>query len=270
MRALQNKVSEMEKREAEAKLMEEKRGLEDEVLREFREEETKIVVIGFAFSKGDNNITDKLMKDTLRDGVELLGQMKIVWKKAASENKKSVIILDAGSVGNREHILRNQKPSKDFMVKKSIPKRFRDAENVLKERARTVRVINLNSIKTEVEVRGTKMVLLVKQKTPVGAKANDWRVEQEIDLLNEAAKTPAESYKMKEKGKSVLVTMNREMSEPTLLKTLIANKLTRFEELEVTAVDKRNAVIDCPDTDVALEVSALLKVEVTDSRVSRN
>ena len=270
LRALQNKVSELEKRESEAKLIEERRGLEDEVLREFKEEETKIVVIGFAFSEGDNNIVDKLMKDTLRDGVELLGQMKIVWKKAASENKKSVIILDAGSVWNREHILCNQKPSKDFMVKKSIPKRFRDAENVLKERARTVRVINLNSIKTEVEVRGTKMVLLVKQKTPVGAKANDWRVEQEIDLLNEAAKTPAESYKMKEKGKSVLVTMNQEMSEPTLLKTLIANKLTRFEELEVIAVDKRNAVIDCPDPDVALEVSALLKVEVTDSRVSRN
>ena len=75
---------------------------------------------------------------------------------------------------------------------------------------------------------------------------------------------------MKEKGKSVLVTMNQEMSEPTLLKTLIANKLTRFEELEVTAIDKSNAVIDCPDPDVALEVSALLKVEVTDSRVSMN
>ena len=75
---------------------------------------------------------------------------------------------------------------------------------------------------------------------------------------------------MKEKGKSVLVTMNREMSEPTLLKTLIANKLTRFEELKVITVDKRNTVIDCPDLDVALEVSALLKVEVTDSRVSMN
>ena len=156
------------------------------------------------------------------------------------------------------------------MVKKSIPKRYRDAENELKERARTVRMINLNNIKTEVEVRGTKMVLLVKQKMPVGEKANDWRVEKEIDLLNVAAKTPAESYKMKEKGKSVLVTMNREMSEPTLLKTLIANKLTRFEELEVTAIDKWNAVIDCPDTEVALVVSALLKVKITDSRVSRN
>ena len=57
----------------------------------------------------------------------------------------------------------------------------------------------------------------------------------------------AESFKMKDKGKSVLVTMNVEMSEPTLLKTLITNKLHRFEDLKVLAVDKRNAVIDCPD-----------------------
>ena len=98
LRALQNKVTELEKRESEAKLIEERRGLEDEVLREFREEETKIVVIGFSFSESDSNITDKLMKDTLREGVELLGPIKIVWKKAASDDKKSVIILDAGSV----------------------------------------------------------------------------------------------------------------------------------------------------------------------------
>ena len=160
----------MEKCEAEAKLNEDRKGLEDAVLRELREEETKIVVIGFAFSEADNNIVNKLMKDTLRDGVEPLDQLKIVWKKAASENKKSVIILDAGSERNREHILHNQKPGKNFMVKKSIPKRYRDAENELKERARTVRMINLNNIKTEVEVRGTKLVLLVKQKTPVGEK----------------------------------------------------------------------------------------------------
>ena len=118
--------------------------------------------------------------------------------------------------------------------------------------------------------RGTKIVLLVKEKTPVGAKANDWSVEQEVDLLVEAAKMPAESYKMKDKGKSVLVTMNVEMSEPTLLKTLITNKLHRFEDLKVLAVNKRNAVVDCPDVDVAVEVAAILKVEVTDSRVSMN
>ena len=132
------------------------------------------------------------------------------------------------------------------------------------------RTINLNNIRTEIEVRGTRLVLLVKQKTPLGDKANDWSIEDGVDLLDVAVKNTGESYKMKEKGKSVLVTMNQEMSEPTLLKTLIANKLTRFEELEVTAVDKQNAVIDCPDTEVTLEVSALLKVEVTDSRVSRN
>ena len=270
LRALQDKVSELEKRESEAKLIEERRNLECKVLREFKEEETKIVVIGFTFSESDENVADKLIKDTLRDGVEPLGPVKVVWKKVASDDKKSVIILDTGSVWNREHILKNQKPGKVFMVKKSVPKRYREAENILKERARTMRVINLNSIKTEVETRGTKMVLLVKEKTPAGAKANDWNIEQEIDLLEEAAKAPVESYKMKEKGKSVLVTMNLELSQPSILKSLVDNKLTRFEDLKVVAVDKRNAVIDCPGSEVALEVAALLKIDFTDARVTMN
>ena len=114
------------------------------------------------------------------------------------------------------------------------------------------------------------MVLLVKEKTPAGAKANDWNIEQEIDLLEEAAKTPVESYKMKEKGKSVLVTMNLEMSQPSILKSLVDNKLSRFEDLKVVAVDKRNAVIDCPGSEVALEVAALLKIDFTDARVTMN
>ena len=270
LRALQDKVSELEKRESEAKLGEERRNLESEVLREFREEETKIVVVGFKFSEDDDNTADKLIKDTMRDGVEPLGPIKVVWKKEASEEKKSVIIIDTGSVWNREHILKNQKPGKDFMVKKSIPKRFREAENILKEKARTMRVINLNSIKTEVETRGTKMVLLVKEKTPVGIKANDWSIEQEIDLLDEAARMPAETYKMKEKGLSILVTLNNEASQPSILKSLVENKLSRFKDLKIAAVDKRNAVIDCPSPDVALEVAAILRVDFKDARVSTN
>ena len=92
------------------------------------------------------------MKDILKDEAEPMGRVKIVFKKGATDNKKSIVILDAVSRWNRENILRNQKASKDFIVKKSIPKRFRDAENMLKEKARTVRVINMNGIKTEVEV----------------------------------------------------------------------------------------------------------------------
>lgn len=87
-------------------------------------------------------------------------------------------------------------------------------------------------------------------------------------MLDVAVKNTGESYKMKEKGKSVLVTMNKEMSEPSILKTLINNKLTRFNGLDVAAVDKRNAVVDCPSTEIALEVAALLKIEILDSRVA--
>ena len=114
------------------------------------------------------------------------------------------------------------------------------------------------------------MCLLVKEKNPVGTNPNEWRVEQQIDLLNEAAKMPLESFQMKKRGKSVLVTMNNEVSEPSILKTLIVNKLERFANLQISAVDKKNAVVDCTVEDEAIEVAALLKVGVTDARVSRN
>ena len=54
--------------------------------------------------------------------------------------------------------------------------------------------------------------------------------------------------------------MNLEMPQPTILTTLIDNKLTRFDDLKVVAVEKRNDVIDCPDPEVAL-----LKVGVSDA-----
>ena len=89
-----------------------------------------------------------------------------------------------------------------------------------------------------------------------------------VDLLDVAVNSTGESFKLKEKGKSVLVTMNNEMTEPSILKSLVNNKLTRFNGLDVAAVDKKNAVIDCPSTEIALDVAALLRVEILDSRVA--
>ena len=267
-RVLKDRVAEIEKREAVVKLKEDRRVLEDAVLKELREDVSKVVISGYSFSEADNDVVNKLVKDTLRDGVEPLEPLRVVWKRAASDDKKSIIILDAGSERGREHILRNQKPGKPFRVKRSIPKRYRDAENQLNEKARVKRTIHHNNIKTEIEVRGTRLVLLVKQKTPLGEKANDWVVEDEVDLLDVATKNVGESFKLKEKGKSVLVTMNNEVTEPSILKSLVNNKLTRFTGLEVAAVDRRNVVIDCPSTETALEVIALLRVEILDSRVA--
>ena len=46
-------------------------------------------------------------------------------------------------------------------------------EGQLKEKARGVRITNLNNVRTEVEIRGTNMCLLVNEKNPTGATAND-------------------------------------------------------------------------------------------------
>ena len=78
-RALQNKVADMEKREAEVKLKEDRKALEEAVLRELREEESKIVVTGYSFSEADSSVVNKLVNDTLREGVEPLEQLRVVW-----------------------------------------------------------------------------------------------------------------------------------------------------------------------------------------------
>ena len=48
----------------------------------------------------------------------------------------------------------------------------------------------------------------------------------------------------------------------------LVNKMTKSKGLEVAAVDKKNVVMDCPSTEVALVVAVLLRVEILDSRVA--
>ena len=75
---------------------------------------------------------------------------------------------------------------------------------------------------------------------------------------------------MKERGKSVLVMMNKEVAAPDILKTLLRGKLERFTNLEYSVVDKNNAIVDCTEDIHAIGVEALLKVDIKDACVSRN
>ena len=84
--------------------------------------------------------------------------MKIIWKKGKVDNKRSIIILETGNKWRRESLLKNQKPGKNFIVKRSVQKRFREVEGQLKEKARAVRITNLNNVRTEIEIRGTLCV----------------------------------------------------------------------------------------------------------------
>ena len=66
----------------------------------------------------------------------------------------------------------------------------------MKERARVIRLTNINNVRTEIEMRGTNLCLLVKEKNPAGTMTSDWRVEDQIDLKAEAAKKSVEAVKM--------------------------------------------------------------------------
>ena len=143
-------------------------------------------------------------------------------------------------------------------------------ENHLKEKTRAVRITNLKSVRTEIEIRGTSMCLLVKEKNPVGVTTNEWRVEEEVDLKLEVAKKPVETVKMKDPGTLILVTMNKEIHVPAEFEKLVKSKIKGMTNLKYTVVDKINLVIDCQEQLMASEVYATLKAEMEDARISKN
>ena len=102
------------------------------------------------------------------------------------------------------------------------------------------------------------------------SRKNVWCVEHQIDPLKEAAKKPVNTLQMLKQDKSVLIASNNETSDLDILKTLTQNKLVGLTNMEINADDKKNTVVDCIGEDDVTEVAALLKVETTDARVSRN
>ena len=191
-------------------------------------------------------------------------------EKGKVDIKRSIIILKAVNKWTRDSLLKNQRPGKNYVVKRSIPKRFREVEGQLKEKARVVRLTNFNNVRTEIEIRGTNICLLVKEKNPTGTRANDWRMEEQIDLKVEAAKKPVEAVKMKDPGTSVLVTMNKEIQVPAEFEKLVKAKIKGIPDLKYTVVDKINLVIDCKEQLKASEVYTTLKAGIEDARIAKN
>ena len=83
-------------------------------------------------------------------------------------------MLDAGNYWNRDHILRNQRAGKKFIVKKAIPQKYREAEKVLKDMATTLREVNMRAVITEIELKGTSLCLMVRERKTVGTSPGDW------------------------------------------------------------------------------------------------
>ena len=58
-----------------------------------------------------------------------------------------------------------------------------------------------------------------------------------------------------EMSKVVISGYSFSEADNDVVNELVNNKLIRFKGLEVAAVDKKNVVIDCPSTEVALDVA---------------
>ena len=140
----------------------------------------------------------------------------------------------------------------------------------MKERARVIRLTNTNNIRTEVEIRGTDLCLLVRERNPNGMMANDWRVEEHIDLKGKAMKKPMVAVKMKESGTSLLITMNKEINAPAEFERMVKEKVKDMPDLKYTVIDKANLVVNCKEKLKAFEVYAILKTGLEDARIAKN
>ena len=74
VRELQKKVLKLERRESDVNAMwrekERKRDLEDEIKKDFRDEEAKLIVIGYDFAEENGNLVDDLMEEMLKEDVK--------------------------------------------------------------------------------------------------------------------------------------------------------------------------------------------------------
>ena len=98
-----------------------------------------------------------------------------------------------------------------------------------------------------------------KRSSPVVVKLKEERRAPEHAVLKELKE---------EMSKVVISGYSFTEADNDVVNELVNNKLIRLKGLEVAAVDKKNVVMNCPSTEVALVVAALLRDEILDSRVA--
>ena len=60
---------------------ERKRDLEDEIKKDFRDKEGKLIKIGYDFDEENINLIDDLMEEILKEDVKSVGKMQVIWTR---------------------------------------------------------------------------------------------------------------------------------------------------------------------------------------------
>ena len=143
---MKNRIDTLERREAsteemiEAKIRERERKLEgrrryeEKIKAEIEEEECKIMVTRFEIgNKSEEEVVHDAIQAMMKDGTSPKIVPIVEWMKKENAGKPSLVLLNAGSSQNRDHILRNLKGNKSFIVSKSFPARYKEAKAKLNE-----------------------------------------------------------------------------------------------------------------------------------------
>ena len=120
-----------------------------------------------------------------KDNVRPREDLSIVWMRKAVNGKRSHILLNTGTVQNRDFILMNLKKDKEFIVKKSFPKQYDQAQRKLNEMGHTLREMHERKINTEIWYEGLSLCLWYRMKRKEVEKYEEWINYSEVDHTEE-------------------------------------------------------------------------------------
>ena len=105
------------------------------------------MVTGFKIdNKSEEEVVHDVIRDMMREGTSPKVTPVVEWMKKENAGKSSLVLLNAGSPQNRDHILMNLRGNKSFVVSKSFPARYKEAKAKLNEMGSALRkMYNVNT-----------------------------------------------------------------------------------------------------------------------------
>ena len=161
----------------------------------------------------------------MRENVCPIEDLLIDWMKDAVNGKRSLILLNAGTVQNRDFILMNLKKDKEYIVKKSFPKRYNQAQRKLNEMGHTLRKMHDEKINTEIWYKGVSLCLWYRLKRREGEKYEEWIKHSEINPTMEEVNEEAPKKNVKIDGTSFFVNLKEDTESEAALRKSMSDSL---------------------------------------------
>ena len=205
---------------------EKRRALGNKIRAEIDEEKKRLLIIGFPITTKEHEaLIHGLVAAMMRENVTPREEVSIICMKEAANGKRSLILLSTGTVQNRDWVLMNLNREKEFTVKKSIPKRYDQAQMILNEVGHALREMHDKKINTELSYEGLSLCLMYRLKRKEGDQYEEWVKHSEVDPTDEEKMDEIPKKDVKVDGTSLFVILNENAESEAVLKKMMSNSL---------------------------------------------